>query len=116
MTNKELETIMDDMFAYCADLIMKKGREYAEDETDRLEHFKAAAGLMGTTPRQALMGMFSKHIVSVSDMCMSGRHYDTERWREKLSDSINYLILLAAIIAEEEAEHATDRNTDPKRD
>ena len=102
MNNQELEKHMCETFTYCADLMLAKGKEYAEDEEDRLEHFKAAAALMGVTPEAALMGMLSKHLVSVSDMCMSGRRYDRDRWREKLSDSINYLVLLGAIVTEEE--------------
>ena len=101
MNNESLKRIVKDQFEYCTDLLMEKGKEYAEDEHDRLEHFKAAAAIMGTTPRAALMGMLSKHLVSVSDMCMSGNHYDWERWREKLTDSINYLVLLAALVIEE---------------
>lgn len=102
MDNNTLEKIVSDQFEYCTDLLMEKGKEYAEDEHDRLEHFKAAAAIMGTTPQAALMGMLSKHLVSVSDMCMSGNHYDWERWREKLTDSINYLVLLAALVIEED--------------
>lgn len=113
MNTIDLKTVMNKQFGHCAELLMKKGEEYAEDSPDRLEHFKAAAALMGVTPQAALMGMLSKHLVSVSDMCMSGRHYNRDRWHEKLTDSINYLVLLAAIIAEEAGEEAGEETEGP---
>lgn len=57
---------------------------------------------MNTTPKAALFGMLSKHLVSVSDMCTDGQTYDIDRWNEKITDSICYLILLRAIVEEEQ--------------
>lgn len=68
---------------------------------DRLAHFKKAAAIMSTTPKAALLGMLSKHIVSVSDMCTDSRDYPIEKWDEKITDSINYLLILRAIVEEE---------------
>lgn len=45
--------------------------------------------------------MLSKHLVSISDMCVDGREYSVERWTEKITDSINYLLILRAMIEEE---------------
>ena len=112
MNNTELKKTMEMQFAYCADLLMEKGREYAEDNEDRLEHFKKAATLQGIDPKAALMGMLSKHLVSVADMSGSGKKYPLHQWGEKITDSINYLVLLAALIQEEE--NAESRNTRPE--
>ena len=52
----------------------------------------------------ALMGMLSKHLVSVADMCMDQRGsaaYSIDQWEEKITDSMNYLFLLKAIIRED---------------
>ena len=70
--------------------------------TDRLGHFKKAATLMNTTPKAALLGMFSKHIISVSDMCMDDQPQPVEKWNEKITDSINYLLILRALVEEEQ--------------
>lgn len=51
--------------------------------------------------KAALMGMLSKHLISVSDMCMDGQQYSKEQWDEKITDSINYFLILCAIIEEE---------------
>ena len=71
---------------------------------DRLSAFKIAASLQGCTPKAALAGMMSKHIVSLYDMCYSSLlQFDLEQWDEKITDCINYLILLKALIKEEQA-------------
>ena len=57
--------------------------------------------VLNTTPRAALMGMLSKHLISVSDMCMCEQQYSKEQWDEKITDSINYFLILCAIVEEE---------------
>lgn len=81
-------------------VLAQKGIEYATD-ADRLHNFKVAAKLQGVSPRVALAGMMAKHTVSVYDMCMSEDEYVLEIWDEKLTDHINYLLLLACIVQEE---------------
>lgn len=88
--------------ALCADILQKKTKEYTGDDADRLGAFKAAAALQHTTPERALAGMLAKHIVSLYDMCFADHvSYDMDIWNEKITDSLNYLFLLKAIIKEE---------------
>ena len=84
----------------CTSILCKKATEYATE--DRLHNFKIAAELEQITPEQALAGMMAKHTVSVYDMCMSGKEYPIELWEEKITDSINYLLLLNALIRDKE--------------
>ena len=85
----------------CADTLQRKTKEYTGDDTDRLGAFKAAAALQHTTPERALAGMLTKHIVSLYDMCFDdGASYDISTWDEKITDSLNYLFLLKAIVKE----------------
>jgi hypothetical protein len=56
---------------------------------------------------EACAGMMAKHTVSIYDMCGSEEPFYAEQWDEKITDHINYLILLRAIVyemAEEEPE------------
>lgn len=78
-----------------------KGKEYGDTE-DRLAHFKKAATLMGVAPESALMGMLTKHIVSISEMAMSGKTYDLDTWDEKIGDAVNYLLLLGVLLRDED--------------
>lgn len=88
----------------CENLLIGKGREYApdaENKADRLAHFKKAAVIINGSSKEALLGMFAKHIVSISDMCTDSRSYPLRHWTEKITDSINYLLLLKALVEEE---------------
>ena len=84
--------------------LLTKKKEYTGDNTDRLSAFKMAAALQNCDPKAALAGMMSKHVVSIYDMCYSNLlHFELEQWDEKITDSINYLILLKALVKEEHA-------------
>ena len=101
MTNQKFEDIVNQQFETCRDLLVDKGKEYSLTD-DRLAAFKKAAELQGETIKQALCGMLAKHIVSVYDMCMSGEAFTIDKWGEKITDSINYLLLLIAAVMEED--------------
>lgn len=109
MNNTEFEKIITEQFDSCRETLLKKAEEYADD-TDRLHNFKIAAKLQGVTPLTALGGMMAKHTVSVYDLIR--RHEDgleikKEMWDEKIGDSLNYLLLMQGLLAEE-------RNRDDK--
>jgi hypothetical protein len=76
MNQKEFNEVIVRQTDRCKSMLVAKGAEYApravkNTAVDRLAHFKKAAVVLNTTPRAALMGMLSKHLISVSDMCMS---------------------------------------------
>ena len=106
MNQKDFNEVIVRQTDRCKSLLMAKGAEYAPKavknaEVDRLAHFKKAAVVMNSTPKAALMGMLSKHLISVSDMCTDDRVYPKEQWDEKITDSINYLLILCALVEEE---------------
>lgn len=101
MTNVEFNRIVDEQLDYCKALLSVKGGEYDAETGDRLHSFKTAAEIQKITPKQALAGMMAKHTISIYDMCKEGK-YPLEKWTEKISDSINYLILLKAMVTEDE--------------
>lgn len=105
MDQLTFERIIHDQLARSDALLTNKGKEYAEDADvtqtiDRLAHFKKAAALQDETPAQAAFGMLAKHLVSVADMVNTRGSYTLEKWDEKISDSINYLLILRAIVEE----------------
>ena len=97
MNSANFEKILEQQIKQCKNVLTNKGREYATE--DRLHNFKVAAGLQGITPQQALAGMMCKHTVSIYDMCRNGG-YDIVVWDEKITDHINYLLLLRALVVE----------------
>ena len=101
ITQKEVNDVFEEQVERCASVMKRKTREYTGDEEDRLCAFKAAAALLNTTPERALAGMMAKHIVSLYDMCFDdGGSYDMDTWEEKITDSLNYLFLLKAVVKE----------------
>ena len=101
ITQKEVNVVFEEQVERCASVMKKKTREYTGDEEDRLCAFKAAAALLHTTPERALAGMMAKHIISLYDMCFDDDgSYDMDTWEEKITDSLNYLFLLKAVVKE----------------
>lgn len=91
--------IFEDQIERCRNVLGVKAEEYATE--DRLHNFKQAANLQGISATKALGGMMSKHTISIYDMIKSGEKYSESMWNEKIGDSINYLILLRALIEDE---------------
>lgn len=102
MTLEKFNESVSNQMDYCKSLLVTKGAEYAPGaETDRLLSFKVAAKLQDETPKEALCGMLAKHIVSVYEMCRGTEQHSYEKWTEKITDSINYLLILKAMIDDE---------------
>ena len=102
MTQNDFNTVFDEQVKLCAKILQRKTKEYTGDDTDRLGAFKAAAALQHCTPSRALAGMLAKHVVSLYDMCFADSvSYSMGTWEEKITDSLNYLFLLKAIVKEE---------------
>lgn len=100
MNNTQFLEIVNEQLDYCKALLNVKGDEYDAETSDRFHSFKVAAKLQGITPKQALAGMMCKHTVSVYDMC-NGGEYSPDKWEEKITDSINYLLLLKGMVLED---------------
>lgn len=99
MTNQDFNLVVEEQLSMCANLLCKKGKEYDHTTEDRLHVFKVAGALEGITPMQALAGMMAKHTISVYDLIASDCH-DLTLWNEKITDHINYLLLLKGLIKE----------------
>lgn len=99
MNSEQFEKVLVDQIERVNKVLGVKAGEYATE--DRLHNFKVAAEIQNCTQMQALGGMLAKHTVSVYDMIQSSKDYSREQWDEKITDHINYLILLRAIVEEE---------------
>lgn len=99
MTEEEFETICENQIHLSRDTLLSKAAEYATE--DRLHNFRVAAGLQGVSLRRALGGMMAKHTISIYDMIENDVVGSKLLWEEKITDHINYLLLLRAIVEEE---------------
>lgn len=100
INDKRFEEIVEQRFKKCKETLLAKSKEYS-GENDRLHNFHVAAALEHCDTKQALFGMMTKHIVSIADMCTSGKTYPDDVWDEKLGDLINYGLLMDAARFEE---------------
>ena len=103
ITQTEFNLIFEKQVGNCTEILQKKTKEYTGDNPDRLSAFKVAAAMQNCKTECALAGMMAKHIVSLYDMCYADReHYDIAIWDEKITDTMNYLFLLKAIMEEKQ--------------
>ena len=101
MQTEQFENIINNRIEKCKSVLCSKAEEYATD--DRLHNFKVAGELQKCTPVKALGGMMAKHTVSVYDLIEDyeqGKEISPKMWAEKIGDSINYLLLLTALLVE----------------
>lgn len=117
MTTTMFEAIINAQFEKCKDVLIDKAKQYAGNG-DRLHNFRCAAGMQCCSAKKALAGMMAKHTISIYDMCRDGKRHSEDMWNEKITDHINYLLLLRAIVTEDELhndEDMMDFNQDPKK-
>lgn len=118
------KTTINNMIAYCQDLINDKLIQYA-NKNDVFKTFNEAAELQEILPEQALFGMMAKHIGSIRNMLdkiekdiylmtvndTEGAEYSLDIWKEKIGDNITYLLILYAMISSRIDEQAYLRDT-----
>ena len=101
MNNEKFTQIVEEQIQRCTDVLIKKQAEYAT--ADRLHNFRTTAALTQGSMKTACAGFMAKHTVSIYDMCASPNDFTVEQWNEKITDHINYLLLLRCIVSEEGA-------------
>lgn len=101
MKSQDFDLIVERRIKLAQEVLLKKRAEYAPDGKDRLHNFKRAASMLNTTPEKALVGMLTKHLVSLLDIVDDiPKTPSIALLEEKIGDSVNYLILLEAMIKE----------------
>jgi hypothetical protein len=106
MNNKIFNKVTTERINKCLDVMLKKSDEYSS-EKDKLHNFKVAGALQGCSDIKALGGMMCKHTVSIYDLINdfeNGKDISLDLWNEKIGDSINYLLLLNAMVVEHEVD------------
>ena len=102
MKTQDFNNLVEEQFGICRAILETKGKEYAPDDSDRLSAFKTAGSVLHRTPIQALGGQMSKHTISLFEM-IENNCTDNDLWLEKLTDQINYLLLLKGLIHDQDA-------------
>ena len=102
MNAAEFEKVVENRLEVCRRVLCEKGEEYSRDG-ERLHNFKSSARIDDESPEKALWGMAKKHITSVRDMVEDaerGIAPTTKMIDEKITDWINYGLLLEGLLVE----------------
>lgn len=103
MENKVFAKFLKEVFNIIENTLGVKASEYSRGG-DKLYNFKRAGEIRRETPEMALFNMYIKHFTSIQDIVegleKDGTLPDMKIIEEKLKDSINYHILLWALIKE----------------
>lgn len=102
----EFNEVVETQVKRSMNVLASKSTTYNTD--DRLSAFKVAGALQGIDPKAALAGMMAKHTGSVYKMCHSDEPHTISEWEEKITDHINYLLNLRAIVEEEASTNGHD--------
>jgi len=100
MDQKTFNQIVENQKEDCYATLIAKEKEYS-DGKDRLIQFKNVAAMRNVHPLEALAGMMVKHTSSIYEMIDTvkyGGFPPMEKWDEKITDHINYLFLLKALV------------------
>ena len=102
MTHKKFTEILKEIIEEIKTKDLLKKEEYTRND-DRFHNFRMGAFLLDTTIPEYIITLRSKHEISILDMVndmRQNRFYPLNVWKEKITDSILYLILLYAYISD----------------
>lgn len=96
-------------FMECIDMIKVKNADYSQGEQkgDRIAAFRRIARDINITMEQAWAVFCQKHWGAVMKFVKDGQT-ESEPIDSRISDIINYMVLLSAIVADRRGEKATD--------
>ena len=101
MTIDNFNELNKDIIRQCFKLLNDKGHDYTEAGTDALANFKLVSSRVGLSPLQVWSVYFTKHIDSLDTYIKKGE-LKSETIDSRIQDSINYLLLLNALVKEKE--------------
>lgn len=106
MQHSQFSDVVNQTANRALNLLLEKNEGYSA-YGDALHNFTLAAHIQGVTKRQACAGMMAKHTASIYDLAADPSLADQAVWDEKITDHINYLLFLSAIVAEERSNQET---------
>lgn len=102
MTQDAFAALVNRQMAECGELLNGKGQEYVPDPNkDALSNFKESGKDLDIDPAKVAMIFLNKHIRSIKTYIRT-RKEGAEPITGRISDAINYLILLRALFEDKE--------------
>lgn len=108
MKSEQLYNILKEkLLPECVAIMKSKGESYSGKE-DKLGNFKRCSKLADIPVKKAWFVYFVKHYDALTSY-IRGEYSDSESIEGRIKDMINYLILLYAIIYEEQCNKQTEK-------
>lgn len=111
MTPSDFDKLLSERYQEINSVLGNKAKEYSTDN-DRLHNFKKLAQFMDITPEQSCMSLLMKNFIALRDVVAYDKDITFDYWKEKIGDTINYLILLDAIWKERHPDHIAKPSED----
>lgn len=106
MTHEEFDKVVEEELDYVKSLLCSKSKEY-DFGKDRFHSFKVGGQLQGISQEKCLLGYACKHVISIYDLCNHVEDFSFDIFKEKITDYINYGLLLLGMIKEEKSKETT---------
>jgi len=99
MNSEKFYDLVDEIQSRITNILINKGKEYSTND-NKLHNFDKAGKMSNQTREKALLGFLLKHQVSVDDIVnkIETELPSVEMLEEKITDILNYYILLEACI------------------
>ena len=114
MKLNDRQMLAESIFNNCLNVLECKGKAYSGTE-DILSNFKVTATRLGITKYQVWATYFDKHILSITNAIKVSPASPvelTEGMEGRITDVINYAVILQALLTEDKSSHYIDRSID----
>lgn len=107
MNRDSFDKHCDKFIVSITDEMRKKGKDYSGDD-DILNNFKRNADALGVSKYTILAVYMNKHLDAVNKFMKDPNDSTSEPILGRIGDAINYLLLLSAMIKEDEEQELKD--------
>lgn len=104
MTNKVFYELMTKTFGEAIEIAKTKGEDYTKGSHDALANFKEGGKDINLDPKKVAWIFMNKHYQAITNYVKTNGKSESEPIAMRIKDMINYLVLLQAIIMEENSE------------
>lgn len=97
MSPEVFNTICNNVHEDVVNLLNSKAKEYGPG-SDRFEHNKKLATLLGANPVFATVCEASKHYITICDMAKHPEQFTVGEWNGRVYDMIAYLYIIMGLL------------------
>lgn len=110
MTNKDFYELMEKTFSDATIIAKSKGFDYTKGSEDALANFKEGGQALGIDSKIVCWVFMNKHYQAITNYIRTRGKSESEPIEERVKDMINYLVLMLALIVEENEVRSDDNS------